>query len=313
VIRSLDKRNEKILNAIADNARLSYNQLARLTKIPKDSVRTRVGWLKNNLFIMSYFSLINYRRTGLELFYVYLRLRSTKDLEKRLDRKFSREKSVVSVIKVLGRFDLEVKVVARSKKEALTKISKAFPESTIGKMVVLKSERLRHYTMSLNGGQKPFSDYQTAKLKLVLLDLKLIELLSKDARSRVVDLAKDLNVDEALVRQRIKSLLREEVLLGFYARTNKHRCGLHTYIMLISLKEGLGKKDLSNLIALGNIFYVKECAGQYDCIIRFHSKDNKGLISTLTEAREIFGSSLEKFEVCTLLERTKFAPFWNQR
>ena len=64
----LDKRDFKILNAICDNARMSYSKIGKLTYISKDRVRERIKRLENEKFILSYIPLINFRVLGYSIY-----------------------------------------------------------------------------------------------------------------------------------------------------------------------------------------------------------------------------------------------------
>jgi DNA-binding Lrp family transcriptional regulator len=152
---------------------------------------------------------------------------------------------------------------------------------------------------------------QTKKEKVNLdeKDYKLLSSLAKNGRTRIIDLVEELKMDESTIRHRIKKLLKCQVIINFYARTNKHRIGLNTYIILLKTKKKLSDKEIKEIQKLRNLFYLKECGGKYNILARFHTSNNKELITTLNKIRQTFGENLSNYEVFTLLERRKFIPF----
>ena len=73
-----DKKDKIILGVLCNHARLSYNQIGKLTHISKDSVRARILRMQKDKVIHSYFALINYDKLGLKLINVYCKLKSSK-------------------------------------------------------------------------------------------------------------------------------------------------------------------------------------------------------------------------------------------
>lgn len=303
----LNARDHAILDTICNNARLSYNQIAKITHISKDSVRDRIAKLEKELFILSYFPLINYPKIGLELFHVYIRL-SSLEPNKNLLNELALNSEIVSITWIMGKYDLELQIIAKTRKEAIRKLRKIIDFKKIKEIDVLKSEELKLYSMGLKNNK--FAEIKSDKtfVKIDSLDFKLINLLAKDGRAKIIDLAEKLKLEEYQVRYRIKQLLKQKVILGFYTRTNKHRCGFSSYIMLLKLKKDIDKEKLDKLHSIENLYYLKKCSGKYQYVIRFHAIDNRELIKTLTRIR----GSLEEindFEVFPLLERHKFLPF----
>lgn len=306
---ALDKKDVKILETFCDNARLSYNQIAKATQISKDSVRKRIDKLKQNLFILSYFPLINYPSLGLKLFHVYLRLNSLEEFDEKIIKKLTAENKVVSITWILGKYDLEIQLLGKNKKEVLKKVHKLIPLSRIKELDTLTSEELKIYSMNPNKKENKILKINKELVNLDKKDYELLELLAKDGRVRIIDLVEPLKIDESNIRYKIKRLLKEQVILGFYARTNKHRLGFNTYILLIKLNKEMKPNELEGLRKISNLFYLKKCSGKYDYMVRFHAINNKQLISTLATIRETLKNNLKNFEVFSILERRKFLPF----
>ncbi len=305
----LTARDNAILLAICNNARLSYNQIAKITHISKDSVRDRMNKLKKEMYILSYFPLVNYPKLELNLFHIYIRLNSPGKSNTEFLNKLKSNTELVSITWIMGKYDLELQMIAKTKKEVKQKIKKMVHSKIIKEMDIIQSEELKFYSMDTGTeeiNKKVELNFNSTKIDST--DIQLINLLAKDGRARIIDLAESLKLEEHQVRYRISRLLKEKVILGFYTRTNKHRCGLSSYIMLLKLNSTIDEKKLNLLHEMRNLHYLKKTKGKYQCMIRFHSANNKDLISTLSQIRTILEKEISNFEVFPLLERYKFLP-----
>ena len=134
-------------------------------------------------------------------------------------------------------------------------------------------------------------------------------ILSKNARETLIDISKKTKIDQDKVRYRIKNLNNFGVIKGYYTRTNKHRLGLSTYLLLLDVGYNLTNKERILLIKRENIFYMKECIGNWNLLLVFYAEDNKELKDTLDFIKNGFKNNLHNYELLILLERYNFNPF----
>jgi len=307
----LDTRDTKIIETICDNARLSYSQIGKLTNISKDSVRERMKNMQDYDVILSFIPFINYRAIGLNLFHVFLKFHPILKNEKKFIEHLKKDHSISSITRVSGEYDLELQILARSKFEIQNKIKdlKKIKSEDIGQVDIVTSKNQSLYSMQTTKDYK--KNYfninpECEKVKIDDLDLKILKMLSNNCREKLTEMAVVTKTSEDVLRHRIKSLLRKKVILGFYTRTNKHRLGLSSYILLLKLdKRALKKLTLADE---PNIFYVKECSGNYNAIINFYAKTNSELVKLIDGLRMNFGKYLENMELLILLERHYFSP-----
>jgi len=306
---ALQTKDHAILNVIANNARLSYNQIAKATHISKDSVKDRIKKMEENNFIKSYFALINYNKLGIPLVNVYCKLKSIKYASKSQIKPLLKNPHISSVTWLMGKFDLELQIMARKKKDVKTVLKRSgflskileYKISTSGKPEIYSTTTLR---------AKEIGVLTTEEDKLEILDKKdieLIDLLCINARERIIDISSKLAIKEDEVRYRIKRLIKKGIILGFRARTES-LMGASRYLTLIKVKNSLNKSEISSLKSMDNIFYLKRCTGNRDYILRFRTDSNKELVNTFYSLRNIFSKNLVDFKVHTILEIMKFNP-----
>jgi DNA-binding Lrp family transcriptional regulator len=267
--------------------------------------------MEKEKFILSYFPLINYPQLKLNLFHFYIRLNSLNDFQNYYEKKLTNVNEIVSITWLLGKYDLEIQIINKNKKDALRILTNIIPSKEISEIKMLKSEKLQIYSMDIDNKQdnKLITEINNSPKQLDSYDLKLINLLAKNGRAKIIDIADNLNLEQDNIRYRIKKLQENKTIYGFYTRTNKHRCGLNTYLLLLKSKKELTKENILQLERLSNLFYLKKCTQPGNYIIRFHSSNNKDLIAILTKIREVLGLNLISLDVHTILERKKFIPF----
>jgi len=114
-------------------------------------------------------------------------------------------------------------------------------------------------------------------MKLDSTDLKLLELLQKDARLTVKQLAAELKLSTTPVHERIKKLEKEGVIRNYSARVDRAKVGKTLVVYCaVSLQEH--QRDRINLFeeAIKEVKEVMDCAhvsGDYDYLLKILCKD----------------------------------------
>lgn len=306
----LDKKDRAILAVFCNNARLSYNQIARITHISKDRVRSRILAMQKEKYIVSYFPLINYTKLGMPLFNVYCKLGTIKYIDENHIKPLMINKNISSVTWLMGKFDLELQIMAKDKREVKDILRKSGFLDKIQEYKITTPGRPEVYSttnLSAREIEKPTKDENQREF-LDKKDIELINLLCLNARDRIIDLAYKLKLKEDEVRYRIKSLIKREIILGFHARTDKTFMGSTRYLTLIKVKNNLDKGEIASLKSMKNIFYLKRCVGGWDYLLRFHTASTKELVNTFYNLRNIFSKNLIDFKVHNILDIMKFNP-----
>lgn len=306
----LDNRDKEILRTISNNARLSYNQIAKITHISKDSIRKRIIKLEKEGVILSYFPLLNYTKMGVSKFNIYCKLKSAKYLSQDKVKPLINNPRISAITWLIGEFDLELQIMARNKKEMREILQKTELWGSIGKYsAVIAGEPIIYSTnpaniKHINKPDKAISQ----KLLLDKKDIELIELLSINAREKIIVLAEKLtlNVDET--RYRIRKLIKQEIIIGFYARTARSYMGSSRYLTLIKINRDFEKKEADSIKNVKNVYYLKKCNGSYDYLLRFYANSNEQLIKTIHTLKEILSKGLSGIKVHTIIEIIKTNP-----
>lgn len=306
---SLDKRDRKILSIFSNNARLSYNQIAKKTKISKDSVRNRILKMERKGIINSYFTLFDYSKLGIISFVVYCKLKVKNNLDQKLMDQLKNNQNITSITWLFGEYDLRLNIITSKQKDPINILKKNKFLEKLEDYKVLIHESQIIYNTSINSERSYLTKKNNLTLKdLDKLDLKIINLISNNARFKFHELSGELNIDVDKLRYRIRNLIQGGIITSFQVRTGKSSLGISRYLSLVSMKYKLKNSEKNSLSKIKNIFYLREYQENKNFIyeLRFHTSSNEQLVETVYGLREIFSKNYSNLNINTIFEIVKF-------
>lgn len=119
--------------------------------------------------------------------------------------------------------------------------------------------------------------------KIDLLDKKILNILSKNARIPFKDVAAECGVSRAAIHQRVQHLIEEGVIMGSNFQVNPKSLGYSTCTYVgITLERGSMYKDVVEKMML--VPEIVEChftTGPYTMLIKLYARDNEQLMELL--------------------------------
>ena len=119
--------------------------------------------------------------------------------------------------------------------------------------------------------------------KIDKLDKKILEILSKSARTPFKDVAAECNVSRAAIHQRVQHLGANGVITGSCFNVNPKSLGYTTCTYVgMNLERGSMYKDVVE--KLNTIPEIIEChftTGPYTMLLKLYAKDNEQLMNLL--------------------------------
>jgi len=126
---------------------------------------------------------------------------------------------------------------------------------------------------------------ENEKIKLDAFDHRIIDELTIDARTPLIQLAKKLKVSNTLIHQRIKKLKESGLLLNARYRLDPWMLGYKTsaYTQIILSNSKLHRKVTQKLAKIPEIVECVNISGRYALMVRIYAYNNRHLRDIIYE------------------------------
>jgi len=311
----MDEKDKLILFELLQDCRQSISKMAKVVKLPQQTVSYRINKLEKNKVIKKYTINVDYQKLGLNRHSLYLDLRGIRG-EKvneylktitNIDEvsccymlhNASSWKIYVSVwTKNTGRYDeIQTKIITKFRKHIKNYLS---------------FQSVRSYTYFakiLNPKKKSKIDIKEKidDIKLDKIDWDIIEHLKNNSKISSVDLAHKLKTNVSNIIRRINSLKKKEIIERFYPILDMKKLGYKEYTFISRIDPSY-EKEISKFIEFTKqdprFVIVIKAVGYVNLYYAFLSKDNEELGKIVHEIEEIFGDGLletHKIEVDNMI------------
>lgn len=110
------------------------------------------------------------------------------------------------------------------------------------------------------------------------MNRRIIKLLIADGKMTYNDIAQKLRRSPSTVRDRIRRLEDDKVILGYYATVNLEHMGITADALVLgNLDEGKGVEDLRRLRQVEGVKEVLQISGSRRVLVRVNARDNRSL------------------------------------
>jgi Lrp/AsnC family transcriptional regulator for asnA, asnC and gidA len=128
------------------------------------------------------------------------------------------------------------------------------------------------------------------------INLKILDILCRDASRPFVDIAKELEISDATVHIRVRRLVAAGILRRFTIATDNRLLGYdHLAFVGINIKQGSSDEAIAILSAFDEILELHEMYGQFDLLLKIRAK-------SLEEMREVIANKISKIPQITEAE-----------
>jgi Lrp/AsnC family transcriptional regulator, regulator for asnA, asnC and gidA len=128
------------------------------------------------------------------------------------------------------------------------------------------------------------------------VNLRILDILGRDASRPFVEIAKELEVSDATVHIRVRRLLAAGILRKFTIATDNVLLGYdHLGFIGININEGSADEVIATLSQFDEILELHEIYGQFDLLLKIRAK-------SLEEMREIIANKIGKVPQITEAE-----------
>lgn len=137
------------------------------------------------------------------------------------------------------------------------------------------------------------------------INLKIIDILSRDSSTRFVEIARKIGISDATVHMRVRRLIATRIIRKFTVSVNNCRIGYrHLAFMGINVEPGFAEEVVLGLSNVETVLEIHEMHGRFDLILKIRAKD-------LDEMRDVVVNKIRtlphilEIELMTVLKSRK--------
>jgi len=314
----MDKKDREIIYHLDKDARLTFSQLAKLTKSSQETIRYRINNLTKKEIIKKYVTIINATKLGIIPCQIFLKLQNLdeKSKEKAISS-LAKEEKVAWIANLEGNYDLAIIIGAKNPlefQEVVRKIFRLFNNQILKKTISvhMSGEFLpRDYlidkkrTVSQNPKYLPEKTATTLNKK----DKQICSLLAKDGRVSFVNIAVKMKISADSVAQRFKKLKKENIILGSLLTLNQEKTNQLYYKVLLHLTN-LSKEKITNLLNKikqnNRVLAVVETLAEWDYEIDIEVEHPNQLREFVMNLTKEFSSIIKDYESIRIINMPKY-------
>jgi len=301
---SLNLVDKRLLYLLDQNCRQSTTQLAKQLRVHRNVVLYRLKRLEDSGVIRGYFTEVDIMKIGYVSFRVLLKLSNfTVDEEKEMVDYLMSVGQLMWFFKTEGKYDIDIVYACKSNTEfnsllieLKTKFNRIIEEEKTSTLL-----QIQHFTKDYFVNMKR-EDIKTKKFedKTIVIDekdKKILSSLSNNARMNIIDIAKKTQLSVNTVKDRLKVLGKEKIILGYKPFIDTEKTGYTYYKIFINLKNYM-HQDYLKIYAFFeynmNVIYLTKYLNGDDMEVEIHLENDRKLSEFKGVIMEKFGKIIKE-------------------
>lgn len=319
-LTDLDVKDRRILAALDDNGRQSFQELSNAVGLSKETAIYRVRRLEEKNVISDYLCLVNFAKLGYTGFGVFNRLSHiSKEQKKELVDFLLAHPHVYWVGLTGGKFDLTFAILAENVfefnlvfYEIRNRFGNYIAESSIAIRAELRQSTRNYLLDTKEKKARLVFGQQPEQVKIDELDEGILALLSSHARLPVQEIARMLDKPASTIALRIQLLQKKDVIRGFTTNIKNQNLGLQGYVLLLKLEkmdESLRNRLFSYSLENPCSWQAIETVGAWNFEIYFLVENHEQLQEEISKLRDLFGFAIKDLEFLIMFEDLIFDTY----
>ena len=330
----LDRKDRKILAALAYNARMTPSQLARTIGLSRNAIRLRIKHLEEQDVLRGSVTILNLFSSGLEIYGLLLRYENLREKEEAtLLQHFVHHPFIIWFARSSGQWDFLLYLMAQNPghlDSLLSEIKKASSCRILAIETMYQLSLVKYFLF--HGGlcqelnvqpQFPIKDSSYGKFllkppvsigpspaKIDEKDLKILSLLAENATLSLKSLGEQVKLSPDTVDYRILNLIKKEVILAFDPLINMSYLHYHTYLLLAEFRSNTQDKEKRAFFLYckshPDTSFVMGTGGRWHASIYFIVKNPLEFFNIVNELRNRFGEMIQSYESLLIIKDYKF-------
>ncbi|MBI5227119.1 Lrp/AsnC family transcriptional regulator [Candidatus Micrarchaeota archaeon] len=317
----LNAKDRKLIKILDKNSRTSNAEIAKKMGISKQLVAYRIEKLVNEGLIEKFYTIINGVKLGYLYFRIYLKFqRISSNKEQSLIDAFVSNSFTTWVVKCRGSWDLVVSIYAKDTDQlakTYQNIVEEFEGNILAKKIVLVQNVLfstRDYLSDSEGSIDSVYGGVTENLPIDKTDHIILKDLSKNSRTKIIDLARNAGASVETIKSHIKKMEASGIIRGHKLTFRYSKLGVLFYIISINLSnasETARKKIQDYCKSHPNSVYLVNILGDHDIDLEVEVENQEQLDIFLRDLANKFYEIIRNVDSLQIVQQYKidFYPF----
>jgi DNA-binding Lrp family transcriptional regulator len=304
----IDWKDRQILFHLDEDGFQPASEIAKKTNLSKQVVSHRIAELQRKRVLRRCCVIVNEAAIGYAFFKFYLKYKNVdKELEEKIIVFFNNHPDVGLLDTCDGRFDMFIGVWAkdthhlyRIHKELFGKYGKHFEDITVSMVETAYNSKRGYLIGKSTEAEVPlFGGKIEHEPDIDETDKKTLAMLSRDARSRLVDIAKELHITPGAVSYRIKKMKGSGIIQGARIVLDRNMLGFLSYKVLVkvdSFDEKELRRFLMHVTQNPNIIDIDLCLGGWNIELDVEIGDYNSFRTLMLELRTNFSTLIKSYD-----------------
>ncbi|MFH0701522.1 MAG: Lrp/AsnC family transcriptional regulator [Candidatus Woesearchaeota archaeon] len=312
----LDLRDKRIIRELDKNARQSIANISKRTNIPRNIVEYKIKKLVADGIITKFVTEVALGKIGYSTYKIFCQISGwSKESQKEFFQEVVQNDNFVWVAKCEGRWDLLLAVYAKNvidfariKRDFFLKYGKYIcdyaitivSEAYILERAYLTENKKRDAVELYVGGAEP--------VELDSSDKQLLQFITNNARMKLIELSKRLNLNIKTVIGKIKKLEKSGVIQGYTTFLNLNKLNFHFFKLCVYLKE-VNLERYKELIKFcknqEHVIHLIESIGPWELELEIEVSSSKEFQNLSDNLRNKFSDIVRKVESVIITDEIK--------
>lgn len=306
----LDLKDKKILYELSKNCRIPLSVLSKKVALSREVIDYRIKKLIQNKVIIDFITEIDETKLGYNRHLIYLAFQNIDEqTEKEVIKYVTQHPFVSWTTTSTGKWSIIFDFIAKD----LNQIDNLFNElGKFGELIdeykVISQISFEHFNSKYYGFEEQIETKKTKPLshKVDSTDLKILKILTNNARVGYVELANKLKLSPNAIKNRIKSLIQSGIIKSFFIQPNKQLLGYEQYyITLDLLNQSIEKEIISYAKSHNSINAYYRPVGIRTIELAAFVKNSGELRKIILDLRNKFGNFIKIRDTVLFYEEPK--------
>lgn len=299
----MDEYDKKLLFELDRDCRQTLQQLGRKVGLSKDAIKNRIEKLENDKIIEGYYALINSAKLGFYSVRIYFSFRNTTpEIEQEIITNLMGEKSIFYLARIEGAYDMGFGYFSKSLSE-FTDFWRAF-RNKHGKSIDNIKQGVftylahfdRNYLSKNQKNQAPKVILgEPEKEDIDKIDETILNILSNNARTKIIDICSKANITAKAIIRRIKILENKKIILGYKSKINTEMMGYSMYKTDMQLSDFTAINKIEKFVQnLPNIIHYEISFGGSDIEFDLECRNYEEYFKIINDIKNFANTSISR-------------------